>query len=123
MEVQSFNTQLKLKRGKTNHPSGRKNALNDFTGSEWAQSSKSVMTYEDVRSEKQRIHGASFPQSLAEHQILTYTKRGETVLDPFVGVGTTLDACAALERNGIGVELNPAFVKLAKESLPSMPLT
>jgi len=108
---------LKLKKGKYSHPSGRKNALNNLTGSEWAQSSKSVVAYEDVRSEKQRIHGASFPQTLAEHQIMTYTKRGQTVLDPFVGVGTTLDACVALHRHGIGIELNSSFVQLANEDL------
>jgi DNA modification methylase len=75
------------------------------------------MQYDDTRTEKQRIHGASFPQSLAEHQILIYTKRGETVLDPFVGIGTTLDAAAATGRNGIGIELNPEFVELAKKDL------
>lgn len=109
---------LQLKKGKKSHPSGQKNALNDFTGSEWAQSSKSIMEYVDTRSDKQRIHGASFPQSLAEHHIVMYTKKGEIVLDPFVGVGTTLDACISTERNGIGIELNSRFVKLAKKDIP-----
>jgi len=112
--------QIHLKKGKKSHPSGRSNALNEFTGSEWAQSSKSVMEYADTRSDRQRIHGASFPQSLAEHQILIYTKRGETILDPFVGVGTTLDAAAATGRNGIGMELNPEFVSLAKKHLAKL---
>lgn len=94
-------THIKLKKGKKSHPSGRINALSDLTGSAWAQSSKSVMEYKDHRTEKQRFHGAAFPQTLAEHQILIYTKHGETVLDPFVGVGTTLDACAATGRNGV----------------------
>jgi len=106
-----------LKKGKMSHPSGKKNSLNDFSGSEWAQSSKSVMEYPDTRSKKQKLHGASFPQSLAEHHIQMYTKCGETVLDPFVGVGTTLDACNATGRNGIGIELNPEFVELVKEDL------
>jgi DNA modification methylase len=109
--------QIQLKKGKMSHPSGQRNALNDLTGSEWAQSSKSVMEYEDQRSEKQRLHGAAFPQSLAEHHILIYTKRGETVLDPFAGVGTTLDACAVTGRHGIGIELNPEFVNMAEQDL------
>lgn len=108
---------LELKKGKYAHPSGRKNSLNDMTGSEWAQSSKSIMEYTDKRSEKQRTHGASFPQSLAAHQIAIYTKKGETVLDPFLGVGTTLDACAELGRKGIGIELNKEFVDLSKKDL------
>jgi DNA modification methylase len=99
------------------HPSGQRNALNDLTGSEWAQSSKSVMEYEDTRSQKQKIHGASFPRSLAEHHILMYTRKGEVVLDPFVGVGTTLDACISTGRKGIGIELNSQFVKLARKDL------
>jgi DNA modification methylase len=109
--------QIQLKKGKMSHPSGQRNALNDMTGSEWAQSSKSTMQYEDHRSEKQKLHGAAFPQSLAEHHISIYTKKGETVLDPFAGVGTTLDACIATGRNGIGVELNPDFVKMAEQDL------
>jgi len=112
-----------LKKGKMSHPSGRRNALNDMSGSEWAQSSSSVMQYPDQRSEKQRLHGASFPQSLAEHYIQIYTKRGETVLDPFVGVGTTLDACMATGRNGIGLEISPKFVKLAERDLVQASLT
>ncbi len=97
----------------------RRRQLNDFAGSEWAQASRSVEEYPDTRSEKQRIHGACFPLSLARQQIEIYTRRGETVLDPFVGVGTTLDACAELGRIGTGIELNPRFATLAKEDLLS----
>ena len=64
---------LNLKKGKYTHPSGKKNSLNDLSGSAWAQSSKSIMSYEDTRSKKQRIHGASFPQALVEHQIQIHT--------------------------------------------------
>ncbi len=95
----------------------RKNQLNDLTGKEWALFSKSVEKYPDTRSQKQRMHGASFPESLAEQQILIYTKKGDTVLDPFLGVGTTLDVARRLGRNGIGIELNPKFVDLAKKDL------
>lgn len=95
----------------------RPRELNDLEGAEWALASRSVEQYQDVRSEKQRTHGASFPLSLARQQISNYTKVGETVLDPFVGVGTTLDACAELGRRGIGVELNEQFAQIAKEDL------
>ena len=99
----------------------RQRLLNDFSGSEWAQASRSVEQYSDVRSAKQREHGASFPESLARQQIEIYTRRGEVVLDPFVGVGTTLDACAELGREGIGIELNSRFVELAREDLVDRP--
>lgn len=95
----------------------RPRELNELSGSEWAQASKSVAEYPDVRSDKQREHGAAFPQSLARQQIEIYTRLGETVLDPFVGVGTTLDACAELGRRGVGIELNPRFAELAQTDL------
>jgi DNA modification methylase len=99
----------------------RRRELNDLTGREWAQASRSVEEYPDVRSEKQRLHGASFPQALAEQQIAIYTKEGQTVLDPFVGVGTSLDACAALGRKGIGIDLSEDFLDLARADLEGHP--
>ena len=46
------------------------------------------------------------------HQLmLRYTKKGEWVLDPFAGSGTTLLECLRLGRNGLGIELNPAVAK------------
>lgn len=91
--------------------------LNDLSGAEWARSSRSVEHYPDVRSDKQRFHGASFPQSLAEEQIRIYTKPGALVLDPFVGVGTTLDACISTGRAGLGVEINSEFADIARADL------
>ena len=52
----------------------RPHELNDLTGKEWAQASRSVQAYPDVRSEKQRRHGAAFPMSLARQQISVYTR-------------------------------------------------
>jgi DNA modification methylase len=46
-----------------------------------------------------------------------FTKQGHTVLDPFVGVGSTLKACAVTGRKGIGIELNPMYVDLTKKRL------
>ena len=99
----------------------RPRELNDLTGSEWARASKSVEQYPDTRSDKQRLHGASFPESLARRQIEIYTKANELVLDPFVGVGTTIDACASLRRRGIGVDISPDFIDLARNDLSNHP--
>ena len=96
----------------------RKNQLNELSGSEWALLSKSVEKYPGGRSQKQRTHGAAFPESLAEAHIKTYTKKGDLVVDPFAGVGTTLDVAARLGRRSIGIELSKNFCNIALADLP-----
>jgi len=53
--------------------------------------------------------------------MLRFTKRGEWVVDPFVGSGTTLIECRRLGRNGIGVELNEEVVVKTKELIEKEP--
>jgi DNA modification methylase len=57
--------------------------------------------------------------SLACQQIEIYTKMGQLVLDPFVGVGTTVDAALKLGRRAIGVDINDDFIQIAKADIPS----
>src|SRR5207249_7732096 len=83
------------------------------SGSEWAQASRSVNDYGGPMAKKRRVIGAAYPISLAKHLIRIYTTKGDTVLDPFLGVGTTTDAAKVLGRNGIGFEINKKFVNLA----------
>ena len=59
-------------------------------------------------------HGNFIPQ-IPHQAMLRYTKKGEIVLDAFLGSGTTLIECKRLGRNGIGIELLPNMVKRAKE--------
>jgi DNA modification methylase len=54
-----------------------------------------------------RNHIAPFPYELPYRLIKAYSYVGETILDPFVGCGTSLFAAADLKRNGIGYEINP----------------
>jgi DNA modification methylase len=95
----------------------RPRELNALSGKQWAAFSKSVEEYPDTRSDKQRQHGACFPISLARQQIEIYTKPGDVVIDPFVGIGTTLDAAMVTGRRGIGVDINPAFTKVARRDI------
>lgn len=60
-------------------------------------------------------HIAPFPIEIPRRLIKLFTFIGETVLDPFLGAGTTLGACILENRNGIGFELNPKFEPLINQ--------
>jgi len=57
----------------------------------------------------------NFVPQIPHQLILRYTKKGDWVLDTFLGSGTTLIECRRLGRNGIGIELNHEVAKKAKE--------
>ena len=49
--------------------------------------------------------------------ISNYTREGDTILDPFMGSGTTGVACARLNRNFIGIEINPQYFEIAQRRI------
>lgn len=65
--------------------------------------------YWELTPERQNDHVAKFPVELPERLIRMYTFVGETVLDPFLGSGTTCLAASRAGRNSVGVETNPEF--------------
>lgn len=73
--------------------------------------------WNDVAPAKQLNHVAMFPLEIPERLIRMFTFAGETVLDPFVGSGTTLQAAQKLNRNSIGIEINPDFLPIIKEKI------
>jgi site-specific DNA-methyltransferase (adenine-specific) len=67
---------------------------------------------------RQRVgHPAPFPVELPRRCIKLFSFVGDTVLDPFLGSGTTLIASCATGRNGIGLEVDPDYCELAKQRL------
>lgn len=62
-------------------------------------------------------HGAPFPEDIPYRLIKMHTVEGETVLDPFLGSGTTLKIAKLLNRKGIGYELNPEYKSLIKNRI------
>lgn len=60
---------------------------------------------------------APFPLKLALHFVKACSQPGETVLDPFAGSGTTLQACMETGRKGIGLDVRDSQVKLAKRRI------
>ena len=62
-------------------------------------------------------HPAPFPLIIPEIATLTSSDEGDTILDPFLGTGTTLKVARYLNRNGIGYELNPKFKPLIETTI------
>lgn len=62
-------------------------------------------------------HPAPFPVSIARRLMLLHSYVEDTVLDPFVGSGSTTIAAAATHRNSIGYEIDPAYAEIAKRRI------
>lgn len=63
------------------------------------------------------LHPCQFPSELAERCILAFTDEGDTVLDPFVGAGTTVIAAKKLSRAAIGIDKSSSYAKLARSRI------
>jgi DNA modification methylase len=63
------------------------------------------------------LHPTQKPILLMEYLIKTYTNENETVLDFTIGSGTTLVACKNLNRNGIGIEMDETYFKIAQDRI------
>lgn len=95
-----------------------RNSLNDLTGKQWIQHTKSWLVVDGKPgslSKEIKNHPASFPPALAEHFISFFTKKGEWVLDPFLGIGSTMIACQNLDRKCLGFELNHEYAEYSKK--------
>ena len=66
---------------------------------------------------KQVGHEAMFPEELPRRLIRMFTFVGDTVLDPFLGSGTTVKAALELGRNSVGYEINESFLPLIEEKM------
>lgn len=124
-----------------------KNKLNELSGREWIKFTKSWAVYNSKgekisdynKAENRKVsekswfihvppprdndkikHPASFPESLIKEFIEFFTKKGEWVLDPFLGSGSMLLACYESGRNGIGIELSEYWANIARLRLENV---
>lgn len=93
--------------------------INCLTAKEWLKSQLGVwqFNYEgrDIRDKTK--HPATFPISLSKKIIELFSHKGELVLDPFVGSGTTLVAANDTNRNAIGFDLQEKYIALCADRL------
>ncbi|RQG98167.1 DNA methyltransferase [Natrarchaeobius oligotrophus] len=98
-----------------------RNRVNDLTGREWKYATKSVIDRgypPDVQHDLRSEHGGQKPPRLCAELIGRFSKAGDTVLDPFAGVGGTLLGASFCEHEGtglreaIGFERNDRWVEL-----------
>jgi DNA modification methylase len=67
-------------------------------------------------------HSAAFPEGLPEWFIKLFTKQGDTVLDPFMGSGTTNFVAKRMKRNSIGIEIVKEYYEMVKSEIQPVEL-
>jgi DNA modification methylase len=93
-----------------------KNRLNDLDPKAWIKFQKSWFLHNPPPRHKDVLrHPAKFPETLVQEFIEFFTKRGQVVLDPMAGTGSTLIAALRAGRHCYGIELNPGYAKIARQ--------
>jgi DNA modification methylase len=92
------------------------NRLNDLDPKSWLKFQKSWFVHNPPpRRQEVLRHPAKFPETLAQEFIEFFTKRGQVVLDPMTGTGSTLVAALRTGRHSYGIELNPVYAEIARQ--------
>lgn len=102
------------KLGNAPKPTEQQKQNSIISKSEWNEYFSSHWNFNGV---KQLGHIAMFPEELPKRLIKMFSFAGETVLDPFLGSGTTSLAAMNLERNSIGYEINQNFAPVIQNKL------
>lgn len=96
-----------------------KNRINCLTAKDWMKNQVAIWEFyyehRDIRDK--RIHPAVFPIGLPKKCIELFTHEGELVLDPFVGIGTTLLAAQDTNRNAVGFDLKQEYIDFTSRRL------
>lgn len=104
-----------------------RNRINNMTGKEWTKFTCSWFIFNALRSDLAEekavttdtaLHPATFSPTMVSEFIRFFTKEGDTVLDPFAGIGSTLVACERTGRIGYGVELSSKYFSVINKRVP-----
>lgn len=77
-------------------------------------------TKQNLQQSKSRERSAAYPFEIPYRLINMYSQLGDTVLDPFLGTGTTMQAAILLGRNSIGYDIDPHMGDIVSEGIKSM---
>ena len=124
-DVEFQEKRLHKKKGKKLNISFKKicncphNHINCLDAKHWMKNQVAIweFSYEKRDIRDKNIHPAVFPIGLPAKCIELFTHKGELVLDPFVGIGTTLVAARDLDRNAVGFDLNKKYINFTKKRL------
>jgi len=100
-------------RGGSGHGS-RETVGGNITESDGRRYPKNILRF---NRDKAKLHPTQKPVALLKYLIQTYSKENDLILDPFLGSGTTTLACHELNRQYIGIEISPEYVKIAQDRL------
>ena len=101
----------------------KKGKINDLNLNRWKEYNDLITDSLWIigRRDQSGVHNAdywgNFIPQIPNQFLRRYTKKGDWILDPFVGSGTTLIECKRLGRNGLGIELNQKVVNNANSNL------
>ena len=102
------------KQGDAPKPTAEQKAQSAMTNEEWNTYFNGHWYFNGAKQDK---HLAMFPEELPKRLIKMFSFPGETVMDPFMGSGTTAAVARKLGRNSIGYEINPEFIPLIKHKI------
>lgn len=78
---------------------------------------RDVWHYRKVKEKHLKVAATELPPILVAKAIYTSTNKGDLVIDPCVGSGTTFQACSSIGRRGIGIDINPEMKERIEEKL------
>jgi site-specific DNA-methyltransferase (adenine-specific) len=102
------------KQGNAPKPTAEQKAGAAMTNEEWNTWFNGHWYFNGAKQDK---HLAMFPEELPTRLIKMFSFEGETVLDPFMGSGTTALAARKLNRNSVGYEINPEYIPIIEEKV------
>ena len=100
-----------------NQPDDKTKELSRLTKEQWREYTKSVWQIANTRHPE---HPAVFPVEIPTRLVRMFSFHGETVLDPFCGIGTTGDACIANGRRFVGYDTNRQYASMARKRLAEL---